>query len=279
MASIKQASPHFQSTVTDISGVEVGNIVEGTVIDVHKDNAVLTLASSKARALISLKNLANHRSMSVAQLRASLKEGAKLEGLIVVQRNPEKGIVIVASSPKAKASLPSKNSLSMDNVTIGQTVGGRVTRHSSNHALVKVNAHIGGILHPTNLSDDYDTASALPSVDSVLRAAIVGMDKSKNQLVLSTRHSRMYPEKHKPVVDKEISTMTDLHVGQTLRGYIKSITDHGLFVTLGTDIDARVQIKELFDDVRKLNSGGSFSILKSFHSMLRIGRLVSKVIR
>jgi rRNA biogenesis protein RRP5 len=190
--------------------------------------------------------------MPLAQLRTSLKEGTKLEGLIVVQRNPEKGIVIVANSPKAKPSLPSKSSISMDNVAIGQIVGGRVTRHAGNLALVKINAHIGGVLHPTNLSDDYDMAPALPSVDSVIRAVILSIDKSKNQLVLSTRHSRMYPNNHKPVVDQEISDVTDLHVGQTLRAYIKSIVDHGLFVSLAPDIDARVQIKELFDDVWKL---------------------------
>jgi rRNA biogenesis protein RRP5 len=256
VASIRQAESNFKPTITDISGVEIGNIVEGTVIDVHKDNAVLTLEPSQARALISLKNLANHRSASLAQLRTSLKEGTKLEGLIVVQRNPEKGIVIVANSPKAKPSLPSKSSISMDNVAIGQIVGGRVTRHSGIYALVKINAHIGGVLHPTNLSDDYDMTPALPAVDSVIRAVILAINKSKNQFVLSTRHSRMYPSNHKPVVDQEISDVTGLHVGQTLRGYIKSIVDHGLFVSLAPDIDARVQIKELFDDVRKLTLTG-----------------------
>jgi len=34
-----------------------------------------------------------------------------------------------------------------------------------------------------------------------------------------------------------------------VRGFIKSIVEHGLFVMLGRGIDARVQIKELFDEV------------------------------
>jgi rRNA biogenesis protein RRP5 len=43
-----------------------------------------------------------------------------------------------------------------------------------------------------------------------------------------------------------------LHVGQALRGFIKSVTEHGLFVTIGRNLDARIQIRELFDEVRSL---------------------------
>jgi rRNA biogenesis protein RRP5 len=249
VASIRQAGSNFKSDVTDITGVEIGNIVEGIISAVHRDNVVLTLQPTQVRALISLKNLANHHSKSLPQLRTSLVQGTKLEGLVVVSRNPEKGFVIVANRPKAKASLPAKNTLSMSTIAIGQMVGGRVTRHVRNGALVKLNAHTGGILHPTDVSDNYEAASALPAIDSVLKAIIIGIDDAKNQLVLSTRHSRMYPDRHKPVVDREIKCFTDLKVGETIRGFIKSIAEHGLFVNLGPDVDARVQIKELFDEV------------------------------
>jgi transcriptional accessory protein Tex/SPT6 len=50
-------------------------------------------------------------------------------------------------------------------------------------------------------------------------------------------------------VDREINSVEDLKVGETVRGFVKSIPEHGIFVTLGRWIDARVQIKELFDEV------------------------------
>jgi rRNA biogenesis protein RRP5 len=249
IASVRQASSNFDVT-TDISAVEIGNIVDGTVSEIHADNAVLTLHPSQVRALISLNNLANHRKLAVAQLRALLKVGERLEDLVVVTRNVEKSFVIVACKPKTKAVAPTKGSLSMESVAIGNIVGGRVTRHIRHGALIKLASHIGGILHPTDTADDYDAATPFPAVDSVLKASVIAIEKAKKQLTLSTRHSRMYPDQGKSVVDREIKSLADLTIGETIRGFIKSVAEHGLFVTIGRDIDARVQIKELFDDVR-----------------------------
>lgn len=236
--------------MTDISAVEIGNIVEATVSEIHKDNVVLTLQPTQIRALVSLKNLANHRKLSVPQLRVILQAGDKLENLVVVTRNTEKGFVIVANKPQVKEALPSKSALSMESVTIGQIVGGRVTRHARQGALIKIAAHIGGILHPTDTSDDYEAGIPFPAIDSILKAVVVEIDQGKKQLVLSTRHSKMYPDQVKTVVDREIKDIGDLRAGESVRGYIKSVAEHGLFVTLGRNIDARVQIRELFDEVR-----------------------------
>jgi len=249
VASIRQAASNFKSIVTDISGVEIGNIVEGVVSEIHKDNAVLTLQPTQVRALISLNNLANHRGSSLPQLRVVLKVGDKLEELVVVTRNPEKGFVIVANKPKVKATLPTKGSLSMESVSIGQMVGGRITRQTRHGALVKLAAHIRGTLHPTDTSDNYEAGISFPAVDSILKATVIGIDQAKKQLTLSTRHSKMYPDQANPVVDREINDVADLMQGETVRGFIKSVAEHGLFVTIGRNIDARVQIRELFDEV------------------------------
>lgn len=249
IASIRQAAPNFTLAVTDISTVEIGNIVEGVVTQIHKENAVLELHPSEARALISLNNLANHRTSSVHQLRASLQVGDKLEDLVVVSRNPEKGFVIVANRPKARGSLAPKSTLSMNTVAVGQIVGGRVTRHGRNGAYVKLSSHFGGTLHPTDTSDNYEAGVPFPAVDSVLRAVVIDIDQTKKHLALSMRGSRMFPEQDRPVADREINSVDDLKVSETIRGFIKTVADHGLFVSLGRDVDARVQIKELFDEV------------------------------
>lgn len=251
IASVRQASSSFDVT-SDISAVEIGNIVEGTVSEIHADNAVLTLHPSQVRALISLNNLANHRKLVVAQLRTLLKVGERLEDLVVVTRNVEKSFVIVACKPKAKAAAQNKGSFSIETVIVGDIVGGRVTRHARHGALIKLPSRVGGTLHPTDTADDYDAATPFPLIDSVLKASVIAIDKEKKQLTLSTRHSRMYPDQGKPIVDREIKGLADLQVGETVRGFIKSVVDHGLFVTIGRDIDARVQIKELFDDVRAI---------------------------
>lgn len=247
-ASIKQAATSFD-IVTDISSIEIGNSVEGKIAEIHKDNVLVSLEPSKIRALLSLKNLANHRSLTVAQLKASLQVGESLEELVVVSRNPEKSLVIVANKPKPKPTLAKGANITLDTATVGQIVGGRITRHAKNGALVKISSQIGGILHFTDLADDFDAGgSQLPGVDSIIRAAIVNIDKEKRQLTLSTRPSRIRPDSEAKIVDREINSLEDLVVGQTVRGIVKNVMDHGLFVTIGRDIDARVQIKELFDE-------------------------------
>lgn len=224
--------------------------MEGTVSEIHKDNVVLTLQPSRVKALLSLKNLANHRTLSVPQLRVVLKVGEKLDELVVVTRNPEKSFVIVANKPKSKgAALPKSNTITMESVSVGLLIGGRVTRHTRQGALIKITTHIGGILHLTDLSDNFEEGVTLPAIDTLIKAVVIGIDESKRQLTLSTRPSRMHPDQEHKVADREISDISDIHVGEPVRGFVKNVVEHGLFVTIGRDVDARIQIRELFDEV------------------------------
>jgi rRNA biogenesis protein RRP5 len=252
IASIRQASPNFASPVMDISGIEVGDTVQGEIAEIHKENVILRLQPTQARALLSSKNLANYRNIPLAQLQLGLKVGEKLDGLIVVSRVPDKNFVIVANKPQAKSAFPSKNSLTIESATVGQTVLGRVTHHSPHGTLLKINSHLGGLLHPTDTSDDYDVAKAFPPIDSIIKATIIDVRADKKQLVLSMRSSRMQPNKVSDIVDREIKGLEDLQIGAAVRGFIKSVTEHGLFVAIARGVDARVQIKELFDEVRHL---------------------------
>ncbi|KAK0481607.1 hypothetical protein IW261DRAFT_1550697 [Armillaria novae-zelandiae] len=233
VASIKKSSVS-QSFNMDINGVGIGDIVSGTVSEIHSENAVLALQPSEVRALLSLNNLANHRGVSLAQLRA--REARCCD------KEYRENFVIVATKPKDKPSV--KGSLSMDTVAIGQVVNGRVTRRMRQGTFIKLPSRIGGLLHPTDATDDYETGAPFP-------ATVVGIDAAKKQLSLSTRPSKMYPNEVKPVIDRVVDGINDIHVGETLRGFIKSVTDHGLFVTIARDVDARVQIRELFDDYVK----------------------------
>jgi len=244
LASIRQATTN--TVPPNISGVEVGDSVQGIISDVHKDNVLLNLELSNVRALLSLKNLANRRGSTVAQLRAGLKSGEKLGDLLVVSRNVEQGFVIVANKPTAK---PVLGAISIDTVQVGQIVGGRVVKHDRRGAFVKFNGRITGSLHPTDTSDDYEAGSPFPNVDSVLKAAAIAVDREKKHLTLSTRRSQMEPSESHVVVDPEIASVEDLKPGASIRGFIKSVAEHGLFVSVGRDLDARVQIKELFDEV------------------------------
>lgn len=246
-ASIRQVN---HDIVSDISSIEIGHTVEGSVSEIHKDNAVLTLQPSHIRALLSLKNLANHRGLTLPQLRTGLKVGENLEELVIVTRNAEKAFVIVVNKPRPKlAPLLRGSTITMESVEVGQLVGGRVIRHTRHGALIKITTNIGGILHATDTSDSFESGISLPGIDAIIKATIIGIDKTKRQLTLSTRQSRMHPSLDQVIADREISGIEDIQVGETVRGFVKNIGEHGLFVTIARDVDARVQIRELFDEV------------------------------
>ncbi|KAG6336141.1 hypothetical protein ID866_2951 [Astraeus odoratus] len=248
IASIRQATSTFSPNVTDVSGISVGDIVQGVVAELQKTNIVLTLKPSEARALLSFATLANRDGITIPELKASLKTGTVVDSLMVLSRDLEKGFVIVGRKPK---STKLNAALSLDTVVIGQVVGGRVIKHGRTGAHVKLTSRITGSLHPTDTCDDYDAGNPFPAADSVLKAVVVGINKSTNHLALSTRPSKMFPNNAKPPVDREIINIDDLKAGETVRGFIKSVSEHGLFVMLGRGIDARVQIKELFDEYIK----------------------------
>jgi rRNA biogenesis protein RRP5 len=181
----------------------------------------------------------------------SLELGHKVERVFVVSRNAEKGFVVIAGQPGSKSVTVPKGPLSIDTIQIGQVVGGRVTRHGRHGAHVKITARISGSLHPTDACDNYEAGMPFPAVDSILKAVVVDVDRPRGLLTLSTRPSKLYPEQEKTVVDREIQ-LADLNSGDTVRGFIKSVAEHGLFVMIGREVDARVQIKELFDEVGTL---------------------------
>jgi rRNA biogenesis protein RRP5 len=78
------------------------------------------------------------------------------------------------------------------------------------------------------------------------------VDLGSSQLDLSTRPSRINTpgsSEASAIKDREVDDITSLKVGDQVRGFVKSMSGGGLFVTLGRSVTARVQIKEMFDDV------------------------------
>lgn len=248
IASIVKVTENF-TPPGDMDQLKVGQIVDGVVTDIHSDNAVLKVQPSQIKGLVSLVNLANHRDTTVPQLRTSLHVGDTLQGLVVVSKNVEKGLVIVASKPRAKARLPdTEGPIKYDSLQVGQRIPGVVIKQTRRGSTIRLAKRVFGNLHPTDVSDDYDMGVVFPAVDTVVSAVVLSVDVSSQQVSLSSRQSRL-EKGNQEVVDKEIISLSDIKVGDSIRGFVKSIADHGLFVSISRTLDARVQIKELFDEV------------------------------
>ena len=260
IGSIVQATK--PSPTVEISKLEVGHNVTGpiTVVDIHQDNVVLDLQPKdspiRLKALISLANLANHRGTTVLQARESLSIGQEIkEQLVLVSKNAEKALLIVAVRPQAKTKVPNGRtsagggSLRIGDIKIGMTIPGLVIRHHPKGSTVRLSKHVFATLYPTDVCDNFETGNPFPALDSVINVTILDVDESDQKVVVSARPSRINSVEAVPVVDREVSSLGDLSVGGEIRGFVKSVADHGVFVSIGRGIDARIQIKELFNEV------------------------------
>lgn len=248
-----------------VEDIALGSIIsDSRVVEVQKDNIAVDLLPTNARGLVSINNFATRRGVSAAKLRTDLAVGDKLgDSFVVVSRNIEKNFVIVSASAIPSGSTAAAGGgrdgdmphVDFNSLKNGDIIKGRVTAHNLKRGrgcAVRVSNSIVGSLHPTDAVDDLKKSFAgayPPAVDTILDFAIISIDRRRKKLVLSTRPSRVKNTGKEKVMDPEIINIGDLKRGQSVRGIVKSAADAGLFVSLGRSIDARVQIKELFDDV------------------------------
>ncbi len=280
VASVRQALP----TALAAEKLEVGQAVSGIASQIHAEQVVVTLEPSQITALLSLSSLSNHRHMGVDDLRASLKTGDKLEDLVVISKNATSGLVIVANKRIIKTvSGISTSAKSFDTVQRGQIVPGRVISHIPQGTMVQLPNSLRGRVHPCDASDDLSVIAAGKgplNVDDSIMCYVLKSNPSTRIIDLSTRQSRTQPDKASEVLDKEIDNISDLTEGQAVRGLVKNVSNHGVFVALGRAVTARIMIKELFDDVSfsRRRSGDMLicgQYVKDWQSRFEVNQLVS----
>ncbi|KAG4288264.1 hypothetical protein FPRO06_05916 [Fusarium proliferatum] len=124
---------------------------------------------------------------------------------------------------------------------------GRVTKVNERQVLVKLSELVSGPVHLPDMVDDFDTVNTLKQKKGdIVRVSIVELDASNKRLRLSTRPSRIMSSTL-PVKDKEISDVSQLDAGDIVRGFVKNVSDKGLFVLLGGQVTALVKISNLSD--------------------------------
>lgn len=145
----------------------------------------------------------------------------------------------------------SDNQLSWEKINQGMVLPGKVTKVNDRQVFIKLSDLVAGPVALADLADDYDEANPLKhSKHEIVRVAVVDIDKSNKRLRLSMRPSRVLSSAL-PVKDKEITKSNKLEVGDIVRGFVKNVADKGLFVTLGGDVVALVQIRNLSDSYLK----------------------------
>lgn len=250
-ASVRQALPSFQERL-NVDAVELGETVSSKVAAVHQDVVVLSLQPSQVRALISLGSLAHHRQTTVDALRDSLEEGEKIQDLVVIDKNAEKGIVIMGSKAKKQTDRTDLKGT----LKVGEICNATVVQRGKLECTVELPGFCRGHLHITDCGDDFSDpeSTRLPETGTTLQCVVLALRERGRQANVSIRPSRLAAAQGQvapSVMDAEVQTVSNLRKDAKLRGYVKRVADAGVFVDLGRNITARVQIRELFDNFVK----------------------------
>ncbi|PWN41071.1 hypothetical protein IE81DRAFT_337927 [Ceraceosorus guamensis] len=263
-ASIRQASPSYLARL-DVDAVSLGDKVQARTAAVHTDVVVLELLPSRTRALLSLQALAQERSKDVEQVRSELQEGEIISDLVVVDKNKDKGLVILGNSsarPKSSSS----------GVREGSIVSGMVVTRGRepNVASILLPSDVMGSLHATDCQDDFQE-DPLPKHKTKVDVVVLGLrGKDKKRAIVSMRPSELAKARASNTADASSArdlaseSLASIKEGDQRKAYVKAIANSGLFVELARNVTARVLISELFDEY-----------VQEWKARFKVGQLVS----
>lgn len=140
----------------------------------------------------------------------------------------------------------------LEDLSVGQVVVGKVSKILEKLVIVQISDVISGAIHICDLEDDFSQANPRSlHTNQVLSTIVTSIDAGKKDLWLSKRPSRLSTSSIKPIQDSELQSIGDVKVNDIRRGFIKNISDQGLFISLSRDLTAFVRISELFDQFVK----------------------------
>jgi len=139
----------------------------------------------------------------------------------------------------------------IDEVLVGAILPGRVVKVFDSGIMIQISETVIGKVGLTDISDTYSAkVTEGYHENAIVRVCVLDVDKSNNRISLSMRPSRTLSSSAKQT-DHEISSISDIKVGQIIRGFVTNVADSGLFVGLARNIVGRVLIKDLSDQFIK----------------------------
>jgi rRNA biogenesis protein RRP5 len=149
------------------------------------------------------------------------------------------------------ATAPSANKLELKDLKEGLVLPARVTKLNESSIVVQISENIAGPIYLEQLADDYDKAKPKEyKIGEMVRVCVTDVDVPNKKVGLSARPSRVLSSSL-PVKDPEFTSISQLKVHQVVRGFVKHISDKGIFVRLGPKVEAFVKISNLSDEYIK----------------------------
>lgn len=131
-----------------------------------------------------------------------------------------------------------------EDVKVDAIVPSRILRITDSFVIVELAENLTAMAFITDALDDY--SSKLDDVfekNDIIPATILSVDEQNRKINVSLRSDK--------ATDKLIAKSDDLKRGDVVRGFVKNISDKGLFISLGRTVTGYVKVGELSDSFIK----------------------------
>ncbi len=215
----------YSATMVD---VEDGQMVEGTVVRVDRDEVLLDIGY-KSEGVIPPRELSIRNSVHPSEIVAV---GDRVEAMVVNQEDTEGRLILSkkrAQYERAWGQIEEvKNGDGMVTGTVIEVVKGGLI----------VDVGLRGFL-PASLVELRRVRDLQPYMDTQIQAKIIELDKNRNNVVLSRRAWLEESQK-----EQREDFLTNLQSGEIRSGVVSSVGNFGAFVDLG-GMDGLIHVSEL----------------------------------
>lgn len=148
-------------------------------------------------------------------------------------------------------------------LTPGMILPGRVTKVTERNIMVQLSDTVSAPITLTEFTDDYSEANpTIHNKNDIVRVCVLEVDAPNKKLHLTMRPSKVLSSSL-PVKDPQVANIRQLKINDVVRGFIKNVSDKGLFISLGPSVTAFVRVSDLSD-----------SYIKDWKSTFEIDQLV-----
>ncbi|KAK5955833.1 rRNA biogenesis protein rrp5 [Knufia fluminis] len=231
-----------QAAVLKMEDMRVGESYLAFVNNVA-DHSLMVNVSPAVRGRIRQSDVSDDLSLA-ANMPRNFPIGSALKAKVVsvdVEKNHLDLSAKTGSSTKA---------LSIDDVSAGDIVAGRITKLTDRTIVVQLSDDLVGVVNLIDMADDYNLADpARFQKGEIVRAYVLQVDKPNKRISLSLRPSKILSS-GLDIEDPELS-LQNAHVGDIRRGFVANVADKGVFITLAHGLTAFVRVTNLSDEYLK----------------------------
>jgi len=204
-----------------------GEIVQGTVVKVHRDQVVVDIGG-KSEGVISLNEFAD------ATGQVEVKPGDKVDVFIEARENDD-GLVTLSKEKADKMKVWDEISSACER---DELIEGTISQRVKGGLSVTIRGGVKAFL-PGSQVDLRPIRNLDKLIGQTYQFKVIKFNKKRGNIVLSRR---VLLEKERD--EMKASTLANLEEGKVVKGVIKNITEYGAFVDLG-GIDGLLHITDM----------------------------------